>query len=268
VPPNLAVSLLTLLAVLGAAAVLSALALVVAGGVIGHPHLFERLAWCRLVLVAGHRASWPVAGSAGVMLLVGLVRAVRFDVGWRRTVQRYQGLGGVDVLASPEQVAFAAPGKPGTVVVSEGLLDLLDDDESAAVIAHERAHLVLHHARYLRVAGLAAAAVPPLLPLSRQLRFATERAADEGAAVAVGDRRVVARAIARVALATSPMGVLAVGGSSVAARVAELVDPPRPRWLPVTALLAAVVAAVATVLASTIQVHHLVGFATHVCGLR
>lgn len=267
VTPDFAVALLAAIAVVGAAAVLWALALVVVGGLIGVPGLLDQLAWCRRVLAASHQAPLPVAAVAAAVLTAGGARAVRFDLRWRRTVRGYQGHGGVDVLASPEPLAFAAPGRPGTVVVSEGLLRLLDADEQAAVIAHEQTHLAKKHGRYLRLAGLSAAFVPVLAPLARQVRFATERAADEGAVVAVGDRRTVARAIARAALATSPSGVLAVGGDSVAARVAELVDPPRPQWLPVAALLTAVAAASATLLASTWQLHHLVAFAAHVCGL-
>lgn len=267
VTPDFAVALLTTIAVVGAAAVLWALVLVVVGGIIGVPGLLENLAWCRRVLAASHQAPFPIAAGAAFALLVGAVRAFRFDLGWRRTVRGYEGHGGLDVIDSPQPVAFAAPGRPGTVVISEGLLRLLDDDEQVAVIAHERTHLTRHHGRYLRLGGLAAAFVPLLVPLARQLRFATERAADEGAAAAVGDRGTVARAIARAALATSPSGVMAVGGDSVAARVAELTDPPRPQWLPVVALLTAVAAATATLLASTWQLHHLVSFAAHVCGL-
>lgn len=267
VTPNFAVALLTVLAVVGAAAVLWALALVVVGGLIGVPGLLDQLAWCRRVLAASHQAPLPVAGAAGAALVLGGAQALRFDLRWRRSVRSYEGPGGVEVVDSPEPLAFAAPGRPGTVVISEGLLRLLDEDEQEAVIAHERTHLTRRHGRYLRLAGVSAAFVPVLAPLARQVRFATERAADEGAVAAVGDRRTVARAIARAALATSPSGVLAVGGDSVAARVAELVDPPRPQWLPVVALLTAVTAASATLLASTWQFHHLVAFAAHICGL-
>lgn len=267
VTPNLAVALLTAVAVVGAAAVVWALALVVVGGLIGVPGLLEQFAWCRRVLAASHAAPLPVAVAAAVALVVGSVQAVRFDLGWRRTVRGYEGRGGVDVIDSARPLAFAAPGRPGTVVISRGLLRLLDEDERAAVIAHERTHLALRHGRYLRLAGVAAAFVPLLGPLARQVRFATERAADEGAVEVVGDRRTVARAIARAALATSPSGALGVGGDSVAARVAELVDPPRPQWLPVAALLTAVVAGSATMVGSTWQLHHLVSFAAHVCGI-
>lgn len=267
VTPDFAVALLTAVAVVGAAAVLWALALLVFGGMIGVPGFLEQLAWCRRVLAASHQTPLPVAAAAAAALVAGGAQAIRFDLRWRRTVRGYGGHGGIDVVDSPRPLAYAAPGRPGTVVISDGLLQILDEEEQAAVIAHERTHLTRRHARYLRLAGMSAAFFPLLTPLARQVRFATERAADEGAVAAVGDRRTVARAIARAALATSPSGFLAVGGDSVAARVAELVNPPRPQWLPVAALLTAVGAVLATLLASTWQLHHLVAFAAHVCGL-
>jgi Zn-dependent protease with chaperone function len=47
--------------------------------------------------------------------------------------------------SSPEANAFVVPG--GKVVVYTGLLKLIDsDDELAAVLAHEAAHVVARHA--------------------------------------------------------------------------------------------------------------------------
>lgn len=267
VPPRVALTLLTALSVLGATAVLWALALVVVGGLIGVPEVMKQLGWCNRVLTRSHQAPIAVAITAGALLSIGIARALRFERRWRRTTRRYAGSGGLEIVSTDDKVAFAAPGRPGTVVVSSGLLSILSDEEQTAVIAHEMGHLSQHHARYLRIAGIAAAAVPLMTPLTRQLRFATERAADEAAAAVVGDRRVVARAITRAALATSTIGLLAVGGDSVGARVSELLRPPRPAWLPVAAVLTGCTAAAAAVLASTLQLHHLVAFGAHVCGI-
>lgn len=268
VPPRAAVVLLTGLAVLGATAVLWALILVVIGGFIGVPELVKGFGWCRRALAASHRAPGGVASLAGVLLLVGAARALRFDLRWRRTVRAYRGRGpGIELLPTTDLVAFAAPGRPGTVVISEGLLAVLEPEEAAAVIAHEQGHLAQKHSRYLRTAGFAAAAVPVLRPLARQLRFATERAADEAAVAAVGDRRVVARAIARAALAAGPAGAMAVGGDSVAGRVHELVHPMRIGWFSVAAALCAGAAGAAAIAASTVQLHHLLAFGAHVCRL-
>lgn len=268
VHPNVAVVLLTALAVLGAFAVFWALTLVVIGGAIGVPALMEELGWCRRVLAASHRAPAVVAVVAGALLVTGIIRAVRFDLRWRRTLRRCDGGDGeVQIVPTAELIAFAVPGRPGTVVVSEGLIAVLAADERAAVVAHERTHLSQHHSRYLRIAGAAAAAVPVLVPLTKRLRFATERAADEAAASAVGDRRIVARALLRAALATPPPGALGIGGDDVRERVEELVHPPMAGGLPAAAALCAVILASATVMASSVQLHHLIAFSVHVCGL-
>jgi len=268
VPPRAAVVLLTGLALLGATAVLWALTLVVVGGMIGVPELMKQFGWCHRVLAASHSAPWGVGAVAGVLLLAGIGCAIRFDLQWRRTVRAYRGSGpGIEILPTTDKVAFAAPGRPGRVVISQGLLAVLDPEEGDAVIAHEQGHLVQKHSRYLRITGLAAAAVPVLRPLARQLRFATERAADEAAVEVVGDRRIVARAIVRAALATSPAGVMGIGGDSVEGRVHELIHPRPTGWLPVGAGLCGVAAAAAAMAASTVQLHHLVAFGAHVCGL-
>ena len=75
------------------------------------------------------------------------------------------------------------------------MLRALDSRERRVLIAHERSHLRRGHHRYIRLTELAVAAVPVLAPLKARVRFAVERWADEDAAVEVGDRRSVARAI-------------------------------------------------------------------------
>jgi Zn-dependent protease with chaperone function len=53
------------------------------------------------------------------------------------------------VLPVRQPVAYALGGRAGGVVVSRGLLAVLDDDERDAVLAHELAHLRLGHHRLL-----------------------------------------------------------------------------------------------------------------------
>ncbi|MDX6739491.1 M56 family metallopeptidase [Actinocorallia sp. A-T 12471] len=108
------------------------------------------------------------------------------------------------VLDTDVPIAVAVPGRNGGVLASRGLLAALDPRELRVVFEHEGAHLRHGHHRYLAVAALAAACVPPLRPLRSRLRFALERWADEEAAEAVGDREQVARTIARVALLQRP----------------------------------------------------------------
>lgn len=140
----------------------------------------------------------------------------------------------------------------GTIVLSSSMLRLLDDDERAAVVAHERTHLVARHTVFSTVVRLAVAMNPLLVPVSEDLRFALERAADEAAAVDT-DRAVVASALAKVALALlakSPqVGIgFAFHRNDLTHRVAAMLDAPnrrsRPAWLLIAVASAAAVALV------------------------
>lgn len=170
------------------------------------------------------------------------------------------GDGGVALLPDAQPYAYALPGGPGRIVVSTAMADCLDPRERAALIAHERAHLDARHHRCLLAAQLAARANPFLRPLRTAVAFSTERWADEEAARALGDRRVVAVAVGKAALFShhapdaSP-GFAAFTGSGPAAgpvprRVAALLDPTPPAllWPPSSAhaAFAALVAAAGT----------------------
>lgn len=112
---------------------------------------------------------------------------------------------GVLVLPAERPVAFSTGGRAGKVVVSRGLLDLLEGSEREAVLAHERGHRRLRHHRILFLGQVVAATLGAALPPARRaflaLRRELEAIADAEAARVVGDRRVVARALARVVLA-------------------------------------------------------------------
>jgi len=172
------------------------------------------------------------------------------------------------ILETDEPIAYAAPGKPGCVVVSRGLLRSLNSDERRVLFAHERAHLAQNHHRYLLVGALALAVVPVLGRLVGQLQLATERCADEVAVAATGgDREAVAVTIGRAALATAAFGgtVGAFGGGSIPARVEALLGEP-DRQIVAGLLIVAVGVAVSAGAASSIQMHHLYGLVAHVCG--
>jgi Zn-dependent protease with chaperone function len=107
------------------------------------------------------------------------------------------------------------------VVVSQGLLGLLDDDERDAMLAHELAHLHLRHHRLLGFTQVVSATVGPVVPAVHQAAASLAREleviADQAAASVVGDRQVVARVPAKAALATAastpgPTPTLAFGG--------------------------------------------------------
>ncbi|MCY7419722.1 MAG: M56 family metallopeptidase [Chloroflexi bacterium] len=174
------------------------------------------------------------------------------------------------VLDCDEPAAFAVPGRRGGIVVSRGMIDALDDGEQSVVWAHERAHLRNRHHWYLGAADLAAAALPALRPLASQVHFGTERWADEDSVRSTGDRRLVARTIAKAALASNAHRhpQMAMATSAVPGRVEALIDPSQPVLGTGPGIAVALSLMALTVGGSTIQLHHLVTLVEHVCGGR
>jgi Zn-dependent protease with chaperone function len=142
---------------------------------------------------------------------------------------------GALVVDHPTAAAYCVPGLRSAIVISAGALDLLDADELAAVLAHERAHLRARHDLVLL----------PFTALLRAFRWsAIARAANADVALLVemlaDDRarkrrpaRELATALLRVGASgggLAPAGALAVSGNSadgeLAARVTRLLRPP------------------------------------------
>jgi bla regulator protein blaR1 len=174
----------------------------------------------------------------------------------------------ISVLRTIEPIAYAVPGKPGCVVVSQGMLDALGPRERQVLFAHERAHLHEQHHRYLLTGELAVAVVPFLRPLADQLRLATERSADEAAAAAVGgDRRLVAQTISKAAITTASYhGLLgAVGGGSVPLRVRSLLAPPSNPVTVGLGMLGVGATAMLAIGAGSVQAHHIAELVGHLC---
>ena len=181
-------------------------------------------------------------------------RRVRLLLAVRHSCRGVGTAGSLVVLDNDRPDAFATPGADGRIVVTRGLLRALGPDERRALLAHEAAHLAHRHAWWLLATELAAAANPMLVPTARAVRHTVERWADEDAARAVADRRLVARTLARTALlirAAPQVGLPALGGD-VPVRVRALLQPPpRPRVVPLAVLVALLLAA--TGAAGTVQ---------------
>jgi Peptidase family M48 len=266
-PPALATRLLTGAVVVAATAALSATAAIAAVYVSQLPGLAWVLGWCHAV--AGHHHD-HVASELGLLAIVLLgamsVGGARAGLRWRRSMRSGAATDGVEIVSADAPVAFAVPGRPGHVVVSVGMIRRLDADERRVLFAHEEAHLVHRHHRYLMLAHIAASAVPLLRPLSQHISFCTERWADEVAASRVGSRDLVARAIARAALAGQPShSTLAFIGTGVVARVDALLRGRTSvlRAAPLTGVLVTLLLATATGLG--VQIHHLATLVNHVC---
>ncbi|MGI5239806.1 M48 family metalloprotease [Dactylosporangium sp. CA-139066] len=193
----------------------------------------------------GHILPEPIPDAVAVaacLLLAWLAGRLAAELLRRRRIARdLHAVGaaedGMLVVDWDSPRAVAVPPRrerPGHVLVTRGLLGLLDGRERAAVLAHERAHLHRHHHRTTGLAAAAAAVNPLLRPVSTAVWLLVERSADEDAARSVADRRLVAHTVAKVALvAHAPAGAAGFSGSSTVRRVEALTRPGRtvPRWL-------------------------------------
>ncbi|GAA4244516.1 M48 family metalloprotease [Dactylosporangium darangshiense] len=211
--------------------------------------------------IVGRVLPEPIPDSlalAAALLLVWLAgRLVR--EAWRRdraaAVLHDAGRPNAGVLVTdwaPARAVAVPPhrGRAGHVLVTTGLLRLLDARERAVVYAHERAHLRRRHHRVAALAAAAAAVNPLLRPIPPIVDLLIERSADEDAAHNAGDRILVAHTIGKVALggesAHRDVGGLGFHGSATVRRVAALLTPPSGRALPPLALAAAGLALAAT----------------------
>jgi len=198
--------------------------------------------------------------------LYALARRCRALVALHRTCRGMGPARSIIVLRTDRPEAFATPVGRGRIVVTTGMLRALRPPERRALFAHETAHLAHHHAWWTAAADLAAAVNPLLGPTARAVSHAVERWADESAAAALADRRLVARALARAALHVDasrrgrpvPAGALDVVGGDVPARVRALLAPvPRGgQLLPVLALAGLLAVSMASAGTARARVDH------------
>jgi Zn-dependent protease with chaperone function len=272
--PCRATWLLTLAAVILAGCSTAALALLAAWAAAAAPPLAALGDYSAAVARRGDPAP-ALTGGAAALLLAGIGVATTLTVrrraralaeSYRRGARRQPGRHRGVVVTSPAIDAYALPGWPGRIVVTTGVLAALDTPGRAALLAHEQAHLAGQHHLFTTATRLAAAANPLLIPLVQAVDFTTERWADERAALATGDRRLVAATIGRVALlATAPVratparaitagGAAALGitgrparrmslawAGPVPRRVAALLAPAPPRRTLLLAAAAAII---------------------------
>ncbi|MET8849822.1 M56 family metallopeptidase [Amycolatopsis sp. NPDC004625] len=259
-PPRTASWLLTGACLVLAAGSTAVLALLAFSGLSLLPVVADLGHWSPQTLRTENGVDVPTSIAAGAVLgvlLVLLTRAVFRYARWARRLSREldaHGGGELVLLPGADPVAFAVPGRGGRVAVSSGMLAALDPRERAALLAHERAHLTFRHHLFLIALTLSVTLNPLLRPLSSSARFALERWADETAARRVGDRTVVAHAVAKAALAGRPHHgfALAATGGPVPRRVSALLTPqPRVRGRVPVALLSALVVGLAGLSAET-----------------
>jgi Zn-dependent protease with chaperone function len=167
------------------------------------------------------------------------------------------------ILDVAQPLAYCLPGVRSRVVVSEGALNTLADNEMAAILTHERAHLRARHDLVLEMFTAVHAAFPRFVRSAHALhavRLLIELLADD-AAVRVAGPTPLARALVACASGRTPSGALAAGGPTTVLRVRRLGGRPNSRVLAATAYLAAaavlVVPTVALALPWLTELHRL-----------
>ncbi len=266
--PRTTMRVLSIVAAVAATTTLLILVIAATGFVVGSAVMLSLISWCPFIPLHHEITLVQGLGSITLLALVG-GRALRVLRRHRRAVDGTAGQR-LSILDTSQPIAFAAPGKPGCVVVSNGLLGALNPQERKVVFAHERAHLVQNHHRYLMTIALARVVVPLLGPLASRVRLATERCADEAAVLALaGDREVVATSIARAALVTSEFAgstVGSFGGGSVPKRIESLVGNIERSRFAALATGSALAGLGLAATASSIQLHHFAQLVGHICG--
>ena len=131
---------------------------------------------------------------------------------------------GLRILDVSEPLAYCLPGVRSRVVVSEGTLTTLADNEIAAILSHERAHLRARHDLVLEMFTAVHAAFPRFVRSASALgavRLLIEMLADDAAVRAAGPTPL-ARALVACAAGRTPVGALAAGGPTTVLRVRRL----------------------------------------------
>jgi Zn-dependent protease with chaperone function len=214
-------------------------------------------------------ASYLVAGVALVVTLVVLGRLLLSGhvIGTRLRALRRRHRELVDVLstgASPlgarvlpaadAPMAWCLPGvRRSRIVLTEAAVERLHDDELAAVLAHERAHLRARHDLVLEAFTVLHHAFPRVLSSRRALdevRLLVEVLADRAARHRVGARPLVS-ALSRLVGEGLPEAALGLGSGAgtLRARLEVLLDEdPRPVQATVLYALAVAVLALPTLL--------------------
>ncbi|PUA83003.1 M56 family metallopeptidase [Nocardioides currus] len=197
-----------------------------------------------LSLATSHGWSTPSV----LALVVTAVVAVRLGIAGHRvgtslrTLRRHhreqldlvtEQRGRLAVLATEQPLAYCVPSlRTSRVVVSQGALDRLSDDELSAVVAHERAHLRARHDLVLEAFSVLHRAFPRWVSSAsalREVRILVEVLADKAAARDTGSAPL-ARALVGLAGAPSPSAGLSAAGSApeLVDRIDLLAAPPRP----------------------------------------
>ncbi len=169
------------------------------------------------------------------------------------------------ILDAAEPFAYCVPGVRGRVVLSEGALNTLSNNEITAILKHEQAHLRARHDLVLEMFTALHAAFPRFVRSANALtavRVLIESLADDAAARTTGPTPL-ARALVACASGCTPSGALAAGGPTTVVRVRRLAGKPNSLILAAGAYSAAaaviVIPTIALALPWLAELHRLFG---------
>lgn len=120
------------------------------------------------------------------------------------------------VLAHPTPTAYCLPGRHARVVISQGVLDQLPDEQVQAILAHEEEHLRARHDLLMEFFTVVHQTVPPVLrreEAMREVRLLIEALADR-AAVRVAGELPTARALLTLAGSATPEAAMGSGAGA------------------------------------------------------
>lgn len=268
VAPSVAARVVTAAMTTGAVAWVWLLTAIALQGIARLPGLRSHLGWCAAAYPLEHQIHPGLSVLSSVALVaIGITMRRTLPFGSLR-IGPSASVGPLRLVRCSDLIAHAEPGSPGRIVVSTATLEALAEPERRALFAHEQSHLRHAHHRLLVIARASAVALPVLRPLVRVVRYLLERWADEDAAVEIGSRSVLARAMARLALAApAPLGTLGFASFGVADRVRELLDPSPHRRLSAVAAWACLLSAMTiAVFVTGGELFRVVAIVLHICG--
>lgn len=233
-----------------AAAVLFVAQLVGSWGQIGRV-LVGCVAGLRLIVIGGYGtalqvgllvlAALSVAALAVLGVRVGFAlhrsrvrTAAHAQAAWIAAGDSPRGPGGALVIDSAQAAVYCLPGRPNTVVITNAALKALDDDQLAAVLTHEQAHLTgRHHPLLALVSALAKilSGVRLFTDAAADIARLLEMCADDAATGQHGSDSVVDALLALTLPAApaptiTPAVAMGAAGVGVAERVERLLFPP------------------------------------------
>jgi Zn-dependent protease with chaperone function len=184
---------------------------------------------------------WAASALSAAMLARLLLSGHRVGTGLRTIRRRHRDqvdvIGrtddrmGVSVLDHPTPTAYCLPGRGHRIVLTRGALDALDSAQTAALLAHERAHLRARHDLVLEFFTVVHHAVPA--PLRCEAALAETHLLVEALADRVALRRCGARplagALVAVGTGAAPAASLPAASDQARVRLLLIADAATPR---------------------------------------